>query len=60
MGFFSRSSDRRRYGDYKKGSNYYKREGFLRRLLSGFASFSRSYSDDSTRRRRRYYRSSRS
>lgn len=42
MGFFSRSSGKRHYGDKHQGSNYYKREGFLSRILKMFGSFSNS------------------
>jgi hypothetical protein len=42
MGFFSRSSGKRHYGDKHRGSNYYKREGFLSRILKIFGSFSNS------------------
>ncbi|WP_373845460.1 hypothetical protein [Clostridium sp.] len=42
MGFFSRSSGKRQYGDKHKGSNYYKRKGFLSRILRMFGSYSNS------------------
>ncbi|MCE5219755.1 MAG: hypothetical protein LLF98_00400 [Clostridium sp.] len=42
MGFFSRSSGKRHYGDKHQGSNHYKREGFLSRILKMFGSFSNS------------------
>lgn len=42
MGFFSKSSGKRHYGDQHRGSSYYKREGFLSRLLKMFGSFSNS------------------
>lgn len=42
MGFFSRSSGKRHYGDKHQGSNYYKREGFLSRILKMFGLFSNS------------------
>ncbi|NMM61695.1 hypothetical protein HBE96_03110 [Clostridium sp. P21] len=42
MSFFSRSSGRRHHGDNHRGSNYYKREGLLGRILKMFGSFSRS------------------
>ena len=42
MGFFSKSSGKRHYGDKHQGSNYYKREGFLSRILKMFGSLSNS------------------
>ncbi|EKQ57658.1 MULTISPECIES: hypothetical protein [Clostridium] len=42
MGFFSRSSGKRHYEDKHRGSNYYKREGFLSRIFKMFGSFSSS------------------
>ena len=42
MGFFSKSSGKRHYGDKHQGSNHYKREGFLSRILKMFGSFSNS------------------
>lgn len=42
MVFFSRSSGKRHYGDQHRGSNYYKREGFLSRIFKMFGSFSGS------------------
>ncbi|OAA92572.1 hypothetical protein [Clostridium coskatii] len=42
MSFFSRSSEKNRYGDRHRGSNYYKREGFLNRILRIFGSLSNS------------------
>lgn len=69
MSFFSRSSEKNGYGDKHRGSNYYKREGFLSRILRMFGSFSNSdkgynnhhshnsdqrhYSDQKYNRRRR-------
>jgi|GEM_PF-6905310 len=42
MGFFSRSSGKRQHGDNHQGSNHYKREGFLSRILKMFGSVSNS------------------
>ena len=42
MSFFSKSSGKRHNGDQHRGSNYYKREGFLSRLFKMFGSFSGS------------------
>lgn len=42
MSFFSKSSGKKHYGDKHHGSNYYKREGFLSRILKMFGSFSSS------------------
>ena len=42
MSFFSRSSGKRHYGDKHQGSNYYKREGLLNRILRMFGLFSNS------------------
>jgi hypothetical protein len=42
MGFFSNSSGKRHYRDKHRGSKYYKREGFLSRILKIFGSFSNS------------------
>lgn len=42
MGFSSRSSDKGHYEDTHRGSNYYKRDGFLSRLFKMFGSFSNS------------------
>lgn len=42
MSFFSRSSGKRQHGDKHRGSNHYKREGFLSRILKMFGSFSNS------------------
>lgn len=42
MGFFSKSSGKRHHGDKHRGSNYYKREGFLSRIFKMFGSFSSS------------------
>ncbi|MBV7274027.1 hypothetical protein I6U48_14060 [Clostridium sp. PL3] len=42
MGLFSRSSGKRHHGDSHRGSNYYKREGLLSRIMGIFDSFSSS------------------
>jgi len=42
MGFFSRSSGKSQHGDKHQGSNHYKREGFLSRILKMFGSVSNS------------------
>lgn len=42
MSFSSRSSGRRQYGDNHRGSNYYKRKGFLNHILRMFGSHSNS------------------
>ncbi|KZL91750.1 hypothetical protein CLMAG_35090 [Clostridium magnum DSM 2767] len=42
MGLFSRSSEKRHYGDKHMGSDYYKRKGLLGRILRMLGSFSSS------------------
>lgn len=42
MGLFSRSSGKRHHGDNHRGSDYYKREGLLGRILRAFGSLSSS------------------
>ncbi|MCH4198559.1 MAG: hypothetical protein LKF87_08055 [Clostridium tyrobutyricum] len=42
MSLFSRSSGKRHHDNNHRGSSYYKREGFLNRILGMFGSFSRS------------------
>lgn len=50
MGFFSRSSRKRKYANNHQGSRYYKREGFFSRILRMFDSCS-----NSRRRYKKYY-----
>lgn len=42
MGIFLKSSGKRQCSHKSEGSNYYKREGFLSRILKMFGSFSNS------------------